>query len=271
MTKLLSHLSFQFSCLLLSFLEYINHFPPHPLSYHESSHDRNDSLTLSRISSNNFNIPENLTIKSFSTALQYFYIDLGTPFNHLQVFLKKYYCTSKNAYYTFEEYDISEFLPLCHLSSILSMFTPTVFCISSATEEFFLCSFLSFYRAFPLMYDLTLLPHFILWKYVSSIVPQKHFYKKIFSVVPHMSRPFSFSDPAEILCTHNVCFGQSTGPVFSFLILTMFSNYCSVLQSATHSPSALLQDNIEQTPRFPFVPYQPNSSFTAALPIFPFC
>lgn len=92
---------------------------------------------------------------------------------------------------------------------------------------------------------------------------------KPFSIVPHMSRPFTFSDPAEIP-RHKVCSGQLTGQIFSFLIFTMLSNYCSSC-SVTHCPSALLQDNTEKTLRFPFVPYWPNSSFTAALHIFPLC
>lgn len=151
------------------------------------------------------------------------------------------------------------------------MFTPTVFCISSATGIFPLV-FPFLLQSFPsnVWCDPASTFHFLeicLLHCTLEAFLQKNFN---FFIVPPTSRCFSFSDPAEIACPQNVCFGQSTGQTFSFLISRMLSNYCSVLQSATHSP-ALLQDNTEKTQRFPFVSYQPNSSFMAALHIFPFC
>lgn len=124
----------------------------------------------------------------------------------------------------------SRFPPFYLLSSILSIFNPSLL--------YFFCNaifylFLPFpLKSFSSNYLLTLLLHFILQKCLCHCILEAFLQQNHFFIVPGMSRAFSFSDPAEIPCPHNVHFWQST---FIILILTKLSNHHSLLQCTTHS------------------------------------
>lgn len=137
-----------------------------------------DFLTLLKISirSNNFNIQENLNRNILCHWLQYgSSLLLYCSWYSLSLFsgiFKKYYCAYKKTYIIYF-WKLSVIFPgfcpfIFYLPSSQFLIQPfSVFLLQQSNSSF---GPFSFYRAFPLTYVLTLLPHFILQKSVLSMV-----------------------------------------------------------------------------------------------------